>query len=188
MQHTNFHILHLKPSPNQTNNKKAAIMQYTTILTALLGSAILTNAAPTSSNFEKRACQIAYPRSIGFPINFDIHQDAGGANAVTNELAFNNIPPGSYACQLEVNFPAGYPITSSGASALNIFATSGDHDTLFGTVTLQSSPISATKFVINSAQCSSLMTYRLQIASTTEAGRVAFADTKGAGFTMVYNC
>ncbi|KAH8730514.1 hypothetical protein GQ44DRAFT_445812 [Phaeosphaeriaceae sp. PMI808] len=164
-------------------------MQYITLAAALLSSAVLTSAAPTTpSTLERRACQVAYPQSIGFPINYDIHQDAGGANSVSNALTFNNVPAGSYGCQLEVNFPAGYPITSSGSSAINIFATSGSSTILFGTVTLQSSPVAPSKFVINSAQCSSSMTYRMEIASKTNAGRVAFADTKDAGFTMTYNC
>jgi hypothetical protein len=164
-------------------------MQYITIATALLSSAILTNAAPTtSSTLERRACQVAYPRAIGFPINYDIHQDANRANERVNNLSFNNVPAGSYGCQLEVNFPAGYPITSSGASAINIFALDNDKSTLFGTVTLQSSPVAPTKFVINSAECKPLMSYKIQIASDTQAGQVAFADTQDAGFTMTYNC
>lgn len=164
-------------------------MQYITIATALLSTSLLASAAPTSStSLERRACSVAYPQAIGFPINFDIHQDAGGANSVSNALTFSNIPAGSYGCQLEVNFPAGYPITSSGASAVNIFSYTGDSETLFGTVTLQSSPVAPTKFVINSATCSALMTYKIEIASETEAGRVAFADTQDAGFTMTYNC
>lgn len=160
-----------------------------TLATALFGSALLASAAPTSSNpLSRRACQVAYPQSIGFPINYDIHQDAGGLNSVPNALTFTNVPAGSYGCQLEINFPPNYPITSSGSSALNIYATSGGSDTLFGTVTLQSSPVAPTRFVVNSAVCSSSMSYRIEIASKTEAGRVAFADTKDAGFTMSYDC
>ncbi|KAJ4369117.1 hypothetical protein N0V83_006201 [Neocucurbitaria cava] len=164
-------------------------MQFTTIA-ALLSTSLLASAAPTTSStpLSRRACSIAYPQSIGFPINYDIHQDAGGANSVSNALTFSNVPAGSYGCQLEVNFPTGYPITSSGASAVNIYALSGETETLFGTVTLQSSPVAPTKFVINSATCSNVMTYKIEIASETEAGRVAFADTKDAGFTMTYNC
>lgn len=156
---------------------------------ALMSSALLASAAPTTSSpLDRRACQVAYPQSIGFPINYDIHQDAGGANSVSNALTFSNIPAGSYGCQLEINFPTGYPITSSGSSAINIYANPGASQTLFGTVTLQSSPVAPTKFVVNSAVCSGFMSYKLEIASETEAGRVAFADTKDAGFTMTYNC
>lgn len=164
-------------------------MQYLTIVAALLSSALLTTAAPTSSEpLTRRACQVAYPRSIGFPINYDVHQGANRANSRVNSLTFDNIPAGSYGCQLEVNFPKGYPITSEGSSSINVFALNGDQKTLFGTVTLQSSPIAPTKFVINSAGCKTRMPYMLEIASDTLAGKVAFADTKEAGFTMTYNC
>jgi hypothetical protein len=160
-------------------------MQYTTLATTLLGSALLTSAAPT---LVPRACQTAYPSSIGFPINYDIHQDANGANPRVDALTFSNIPAGSYGCQLEVDFPAGYPIASSGASAINIFALNEGTVSLFGTVTLQSSADRATKVVINSAACKRTMGYEIRIASGTEAGRVAFADTLDAGFTMKYDC
>lgn len=165
-------------------------MQYFTVTAAILSSALLTTAAPTSSApLERRACQVAYPQSIGFPINYDVHQDANRANARTDAMTFSNIPAGSYGCQLEVNFPKGYPITNEGASAINIFAINGaSQKSLFGTVTLQSSPAAATKFVINSASCNNFMSYSLEIASDSLAGKVAFADTKDAGFTMTYNC
>ncbi|KAF2029045.1 hypothetical protein EK21DRAFT_113268 [Setomelanomma holmii] len=155
------------------------------LTSALLSTALLTCAAPTLNS---RACSVAYPRSIGFPINYSISQEAGGLNPHPNALGFDNIPSGSYGCQLEANFPANYPITSSGSSQLNIFATGDGADTLFGTVTLQSSPVAPTRFVVNSAVCKSSMQFRLEIASETEAGSVAFADTKDAGFTMTYNC
>jgi hypothetical protein len=165
-------------------------MQYFTTAVALLSTSLLASAAPTASApLERRACSVAYPQSIGFPINYDIHQDAGGANKVPNAISFTNIPAGSYGCQLEANFPAGYPITSSGNAKVNIYTVSGANSgSLFGTVTFASSPVAPTKFVINSAKCEPLMSYRMEIASPDQAGRVAFADTKDAGLTITYNC
>lgn len=161
-------------------------MQYLTVTAALLS---LATAAPTSALLERRACSVAYPQSIGFPINYEIKQDANRANAVEPFVTFNNIPAGSYGCQLEVNFPAGYPIQSSGSTSVNVWAESGaSKGSLFGTVTFTSSPVASTKYVINSAKCESLMSYKLAIASDTLPGRVAFADTKDAGITMTYNC
>jgi hypothetical protein len=91
--------------------------------------------------------------------------------------------------RLEANFPAGYPITNSGNSKVNIYTVSGaSSGSLFGTVTFASSPVAPTKFVINSATCEPLMSYRMEIASPDQAGRVAFADTKDAGLTITYNC
>ncbi|ORY07909.1 hypothetical protein BCR34DRAFT_15536 [Clohesyomyces aquaticus] len=160
-------------------------MQYLTVAAALLSTSLLSSAAPTSTPLERRACSVAYPRSIGFPINYEIKQDANRANSVSPFIAFDNIPAGSYGCQLEVNFPAGYPIQSSGNSRVNVF----DADNkLFGTVNFVSSPVAPTKFVVNSAVCKPSMQYRMVIASDTDAGRVAFADTKDAGLTITYNC
>lgn len=165
-------------------------MQYLTAAVALLSTSLIASAAPTApSPLERRACSVAYPQTSSFPINIDIHQDAGGKNKVSNSLTFNSIPAGSYGCQLEVNFPTGYPITRSGNSQVNVYTTSGSASgSLFGTVTFASSPVAPTKFVINSARCDTLMSYRLEIASPDQAGRVAFADTKDAGLTMTYNC
>jgi hypothetical protein len=162
-------------------------MHYLTTATALLSTVLLTTAAPTTAAIKARSCSVAYPQSIGFPINYHISQSANGANKVTNALTFSNIPAGSYGCQLEVNFPTGYPIESSGNSQINVWTASGQR-TLVGTVTLASSPVAPTKFVINSATCQNVMSYSLEIASENQAGSVAFADTQDAGFTMVYNC
>jgi hypothetical protein len=161
-------------------------MQYLIIAASF---ASLVAAAPTSSPLDRRACSVSYPQSIGFPINYHIQQDANRANAVEPIVTFSNIPAGSYGCQLEVNFPAGYPIQSSGSTSVNVYSESGDSKgSLFGTVTFASSPVAPTKFVINSAKCDTLMSYKLAIASDTLPGSVSFADTKDAGLTMTYNC
>jgi hypothetical protein len=162
-------------------------MQYLTVAT-ILSSALLASAAPTtvSEPLERRGCQVAYPESIGFPINYSISQGPGASNKVDNAHGFNTIPAGSYGCQLEVNFPAGYPITSSGNSQVYVFNTATGAQV--GTVNFASSPVQATKYVINSFTCEASMNYRLSIGSTTDAGSVAFADTIDAGITMTYNC
>ncbi|KAF2257488.1 hypothetical protein CC78DRAFT_622578 [Lojkania enalia] len=84
--------------------------------------------------------------------------DAGGTIVHTNFVTFNNIPEGSYGCQLEMNFPAGRPIPNEGTGAINVYTVGPDgQDTgLFGTVICASSPVAPTKFVINSATCSAL--------------------------------
>ncbi|KAH7116821.1 hypothetical protein B0J11DRAFT_101645 [Dendryphion nanum] len=161
-------------------------MQYLAITAAFISIAV---AAPTSAPLERRACSVAYPRTIGFPINYVIKQDAGKTNSVEPVINFDNIPAGAYGCQLEVNFPAGYPIQSSGSTSVNVWSESGaSKGSLFGTVTFTSSPVAPTKYVINSATCASLLSYRLSIASDTLPGSVAFADTKEAGITVTYNC
>lgn len=164
-------------------------MQYFTLATLLLG---LAAAAPTSSpeSLERRACSRAYPRAASYPINIVVSQETNKKNAVSPTILFNTIPVGSYGCQLEVNFPAGYPIQSSGASQVNVFTVDQNNvkKNLFGTVTFASSPVAPTKYVINSAKCESAMRYKLEIASDTLPGKVAFASSKTAGLSMTYNC
>jgi hypothetical protein len=161
-------------------------MQYITLTTALLSSALLTSAAPTtSSTLERRDCQVAYSRNS---LNYEVHQDDNRANPRYSPLSFINIPEGAYGCQVEVNFPAGYPITWSGSSTIKLVELVDGKESTFGTVALQSSPVAHTKFVINSADCKSELKYKLQIASDTDAGRVAFVGSQDAGFSLTYNC
>ncbi|OCK82943.1 hypothetical protein K432DRAFT_379970 [Lepidopterella palustris CBS 459.81] len=166
-------------------------MQYLTLASAILSSALLVSAAPTGSesNLTPRSCSTAYPESIGFPINYVISQDAGAVNKRDDAISFNNIPEGSYGCTLEVDFPAGYPITSSGNAQVYVFAEDGPSaGSQVGTVNFASSPVAPFKYVINSFTCRPSMSFRMSIGSTTDAGSVAFADTKDAGITMKYNC
>ncbi|OCL05013.1 hypothetical protein AOQ84DRAFT_271826, partial [Glonium stellatum] len=119
---------------------------------------------------------------------YEIYQSAGATNKRDDFISFA-VPTGSYGCTLEVDFPANYPITSSGNSQVYVYAVDGPSaGSQVGTVTFASSPVAATKYVINSFTCATTMTYRMSIGSTTDAGSVAFADTKDAGITMTYNC
>lgn len=182
--HTNYtHIIH-----HHHLKTPSTKMHYLTISSLILSSALFSSAAPTST-YERRACSTAYPATIGFPINYSISQDAGATNKHDNLVSFTSVPAGSYGCQLEVNFPAGYPITSSGNSQVYVFAEDGpSKGSQVGTVTFASSPVAPTKYIINSFQCATTMSYRLSIGSQTDAGSVAFAGTQDAGFTMTYNC
>ena len=164
-------------------------MHFTTVASALLASALLTSASPSARLAQRQSsCQTAYPESIGFPINYSISQDAGGANKVSDTISFS-FPPNSYGCTLRYDFPAGYPITSSGNSQVYIFAESGPSvGSQVGTVAFVSDPNSATGGVINSFACESQMVFEMSIGSQTDAGSVSFADTASAGLTMTYDC
>lgn len=161
-------------------------MQFTTTAIIALASALLSTAAPTGTEaLVPRACSTAYPQAIGFPINYKVSQDANGANKQDAYISFSNIPAGSYGCTLRVDFPAGYTINSSGASQVNFVSVDGAAPgSIFGTTTFSSPQIA----VINSATCSNVMTYKMTIASQSQAGSVAFADVQNAGITMTYNC
>lgn len=158
-------------------------MYTSTVILTLLSSALLTIAAPspTLSVLAPRACQTAYPQSIGFPINYSISQSAGGTDKQDNFVSFS-IPDGSYGCSLRADFPPDYPITKSGNSQVYVFDTATNSHV--GTVEFVS-PMATT---INSFACKPSLSYRLSIGSATEAGSVAFAGTQDAGLTMTYNC
>lgn len=159
-------------------------MQYLTLASIFLTTAL---AAPTTSTpLTRRACSVAYPYG-NFPINYDVHQTTDGTPPRVDALQFTNIPAGAYGCQLNVAFPANYPITTSGNSAINILSSNGGSEVLFGTVNLQTSA-AAQSFVVNSLQCEEVLVFTLEIASQSDAGRVAFADTPEAGFSISYNC
>jgi hypothetical protein len=132
--------------------------------------------------------------------------------------AFQDIPAGSYACQLAVTFPEDYPITTTGAPTLNITTLFNDDSTditypnsvswstlypptsplgegLFGTVTLAP----GTTQVINSEACpvgGGNLAFLFSIASwVTQPASVEFNeyvnDLNGAGLAgvyLTYNC
>jgi hypothetical protein len=43
------------------------------------------------------------------------------SNRIYQIVAFNNIPVGSYGCQLNVAFPDNYPITTTGSPIMNVY-------------------------------------------------------------------
>ena len=156
-------------------------MQYFTTAAALLASIALTTAAPaSSSHLTRKSCSVVYPESIGFPINYDISQDAGATKKQDNDISFS-VPADSWGCTLHADFPAGYPIKSSGNSQVYVFDSNNNQ---VGTVVF-GSPQS---LVINSFICQPRMSYRMSIGSLEQAGSIAFADIKSAGLTMSYNC
>ena len=163
-------------------------MHFLTLTSALLSSVLMVSAAPTGDNSNTllpRQCSASYPESIGFPINYVISQDDGAINKRDDLVAFS-VPAGSNSCSLVANFPAGYPITSSGNDLVYVYAVDGPAaGSQVGTVTFTSNPNSPTEAFINSFACQTTMTYRMSIAGTA-AGSVAFADTQAAGLTMTY--
>lgn len=112
----------------------------TTVALALVGLLGLTAAAPTPVELAPRCGQTVFPTFLQqvseanpttvetntLLTNGDFHVsqsvDANGNidNRIYQIVAFMNIPPGSYGCQLAVTFPANYPITSTGVPTLNV--------------------------------------------------------------------
>lgn len=99
------------------------------------------------------------------------------------------IPSGfSGPCQLEARFPAGYAISTSGNSQVNVFAKTGPAaGALVGTTSFSSDPAQAKKIFINSFACAPDMEYTLTLAGTE--GAVDFVGSDVAGlFMAVGNC
>ncbi|KAK9782821.1 hypothetical protein SCAR479_01164 [Seiridium cardinale] len=149
-------------------------MYFTANVVSALAIVGLASAAPS-----KRApCLEQPPSSIGFPINYNI-------STTFSPAASFQIPPNSAGpCTLVAKFPAGYPITSSGADLVNVRATNGNAPgSLVGTLRFQSAPNTATQTVINSFACQDVMAYQLEIADGGQ-GWVAFQEVQGAGLFM----
>lgn len=192
-------------------------MYFETIITlalTLLPATIL--AAPNSPPPAKRAtsCTTIYPEyarvSQAQPVasylpGFIISQDAGATNKNDMFIEFS-VPAGSYGCQVETYFPAGYPITASGRQDVYIYSTDRPVTrsprgidvswaycpapvSQVGTTKFESNPTTPTKKVINSFACQPKMTYRLSIGRDyMNAGSVSFAQGSGGGLRMTYNC
>ena len=152
------------------------IMYFTTVLVAAL-SATLAVAAPS-----KRSCTTSFP--VG---TTQVHLAKNPAINIVTDLTFN-IPAGAIGpCSLVTTFPAGYPISSSGQTQVNVIAKDGPSaGSIVGTTTFTSQPNSPTFVTINSFACRPTMSYTLTLAGTE--GAVDFAEGNGAGVAMTYNC
>lgn len=190
-------------------------MHVLSITSVFLATAILSSATPTgTSNLVPRACTTVYPALIDLidQQNPTVANPSTNVEVALNDVAgtlyhrdalvrFDNIPAGSYACQLEAYFPAAATITQSGSTLVDVFsvdrnalatdtyAVSPQRVGIFGTLTFQSSATQPTKQVINSAACSPSLTYRLAISSQTAVGDVNFVNTAAAqGLQITFNC
>ena len=153
-----------------------------------------------------------------FRVSQDVDMMGNIVDRVYQIVAFENIPAGSYGCQLAVTFPDGYPIYSTGTPTLNVstffngwssaIAYPNDWswssffpptsppfgDGLFGTVTL--SP--GQNAVINSEGCPegggnlafvfSIASWETQPASVEFDEINSWDDTGLAGAYLTYNC
>lgn len=173
-----------------------------TILAAPGANAILsTRTCSAASPLIARVSQ-AQPEAFYLP-EFIVSQEAGATNKQDVFIEFD-IPSGSYGCQLEVQFPADYPIQASGQTQVYVYSTDENLPryprgiyvswnrapapvSQVATVKFEDGP--TYKKVLNSFVCKPRMTFRLSIAKDqTDAGSVAFAQTAGVGLRMAYNC
>ncbi|KAI9872654.1 MAG: hypothetical protein M1830_001366 [Pleopsidium flavum] len=190
------------------------------ITSVILATAFLSSAIPTgTADLTPRACVTQYPSLFDhiyeaspnyansqndfFEIAYDTVSGQIGRYRRDVVVQFDNIPEGSYGCQLEAYFPAGGKVDQYGASQVNVFtvdkqATLGDtwntaprQRSLFGTITFEVNPNEPVKRVINSGVCNSTLTYRFTIASTTAFGEVYFQEGSsfnGQVLRLTHNC
>lgn len=190
-------------------------MHALSITSAILATALLSSAKPTAT-LVPRACTTVFPTFIDLidqanpttstsGMDFTVALDPAAGNTFTRRdalVTFDNIPAGSYGCQLEAIFPAGATVTSTGASQVNVYsldrvaaptdtyATSPNNVILFGTITFASDPTGPTTRVINSAACAPSLSYRFSLAGDSgTAGSVSFAEIATTqGLQITFNC
>ncbi|KAF2838182.1 hypothetical protein M501DRAFT_862803 [Patellaria atrata CBS 101060] len=187
------------------------------LLQTLLSTTFLLTLTAAAPSLGARGCSIGFPSTIisldqkapttasGKTLKIRALQSAGGTGREAMEFQFTNIPANSYGCQLELNFPAGTSITNQGSSQIDTYVLDRDisvADTwnrapgksyLFGTTNVYSDPGMPTTVVVNSVQCKPTLNFRVEIASQTQAGVMAFAQqnppsTQPVGFRLTHNC
>jgi hypothetical protein len=184
---------------------------------ALVSALAAGLAAAAPAELDRRACVTEYPAFISHiyesspnqPGNIgDYYESAfvpasqGGPYRRDVIVQFENIPAGSYGCQLEAYFPAGGRVYQSGNSLTNVslvdrpasrsdsWNTAPRPVSLFGTLTFTPSATEPVVQVINTSVCNSTLTYRFSIAAfNQEAGNVYFQIANGVqGLRIRRNC
>jgi hypothetical protein len=189
---------------------------------AAIGLAALTAAKPTPTKFELAPrCGITVLPTFYQQIEADnagqsyapsneflASQSSNAASNIATLVQFENIPAGSYGCDLSVSFTYQYPINSSGSTLLNVYplpgpvSSSDNYSTYFpnggkqnpkgaplwGSVTLDGN-----RHDIGGSGCTANPAFLFEIASDTQAGSVAFADAGNnlsgiGGFYITYDC
>jgi hypothetical protein len=193
-------------------------MQYSSILLAASSILALVSAYPSGTPVElaPRCGTTEYGVTIQpidsaqpdtpFPptSSFSLIQSGGSATTTGGRnldalVSINNIPAGAYGCQLEVSFPAGYTVTSSGNAQVNVFTLEAPFNSgttwnsapaavsLWGTGTF----VSGGTTIINSETCAPNLYFLFEIASDTADGSVSFTQRgppSPAGIRLTHNC
>ncbi|KAI9675658.1 MAG: hypothetical protein M1817_001025 [Caeruleum heppii] len=198
----------------------------TRALTTLILSASLlsfTTATPTPAELAPRSCVTQYPNLIQHI--YEVSPDSGFQQDNFFEIAYDvvsgdnsrlwrrdvvvqwdNIPAGSYGCQIEAFFPPrnqGGNVNQYGNSLVDVYAvdekatisdtwnTAPKRAYLFGTIRFETKENEPVKRVINSQVCNSTLTYRFTISSNTDVGEVYFQQGPGfnnQGLRLTHNC
>ncbi len=193
-------------------------MQYSSIVLAASSLLALISAYPTATPVELaprcgttdyavtiQPIDSALPDTSFPPTNyFNLLQSGGSATTSGGRnmdalVAINGIPNGAYGCQLQVSFPAGYPVIGQGSTQVNVFTLQAPFNSattwnttpavasLWGTATFTSGGTA----IINSETCAPNLYFAFEIADDTADGSVAFTQLglpNPAGIQLTYNC
>jgi len=180
------------------------------LLLLLFTAALHVNAAPWSNTSHYGNCSAEYPSllvpisttSVTVPLGnttqFIVQHNA--TNDVRGDcLVQFSIPAGSYGCQLELFFSAGFQnLPNSDSDGQIDFWTidrviNSEDDwseapggaTLFGIAFLHEG---ASRVVINSCKCKSILSFRVSMTSNAGVGNVSFVQILKGGLKMTHSC
>lgn len=181
-------------------------------LSAAVPTAV-SSPATSVNQLERRACATEYPSIIqhiwqsnpDYGYTDQSYVAVGGIPPYKYDVIvqFDNIPAGSFGCQLEAFFPPGAYLYESGNTLVDVYAVDRPVTTsdtwnrspnptfLFGSINFETKPDQEVRQVINSATCSPTMTWRFTLSSTTTDGHVYFpqgTDGNRAGIRLTHNC
>jgi len=169
-------------------------MHFTAILLAALTGAVTVTANPLAAS--KTVLTPPTKRDVAKRQDCTIIPASPNSVSLADNPAFNRVETITFSipagfpgpCQLEAVFPAGFAISNSGDSQVNVIAVTGPAPgAIVGTTYFRSDPNQDTKIYINSFACQADMEYTLQLAGTE--GAVDFTGTAQAGIVMaVGNC
>lgn len=140
---------------------------------------LLPTTITLAATLPRRACT-----TLLSPLPISLSKPTASSPSTSQTLVFS--PPASAPgpCTLLATFPAGYPISSSGAAQVNVVAVDGPAaGSLVGTVTFAAGE----RQTINSFACRGEMTFRLEMAGPG-SGSVQFAQGEEAGVVLTYGC
>ncbi|KAI9720581.1 MAG: hypothetical protein M1812_002761 [Candelaria pacifica] len=133
---------------------------------------------------------------MGGTSTFLVSQNSNASSFQEALVQFTNIVAEGERCQLELDFPAAYEMTSDGDTQMNIWTVkeeingtvswleSPKCDSLFGTAIMQPSSNRPTTIIINSVNCKPVHSYRITMAGAFATGTVMYTQGKMAGFKM----
>ncbi|KAH0538690.1 hypothetical protein GP486_008760, partial [Trichoglossum hirsutum] len=173
------------------------------VIFAGLLSSIVAAAPHGSPTIQARACATGYPSWISYIDSSTPTLSFPNSNLVSISLSsaaerdalvqFTGIPSGSYGCQFEAFFPAGFTVTNTGNAQVYVYSVdrqitatdtwnnAPNKVSQVGTANFLPSTSAPTKVVINSFVCAPSMSFRLRISQDSGSGSSSFTQANANG-------